>query len=285
MILNQQIELATRKIRDKFLMDSWQAHLESRILMSHVLNQQISWIVAHPEITLSTLQTESFHKLVERRLTGEPIAYITGKREFYNIELAVSASVLIPRPETETLVETALFHLSEDQPLKILDLGTGSGAIALSLAKLRPKWKITATDISEQALTLAQYNAQRLGLDQVKFIKTDWFNGLNEERFDCILSNPPYIASDDPHLFQLNFEPSLALISGKDGLNALRILITHARNHLHEGGLLACEHGFNQAEACHNLFHTNGFSDIICIKDLAGLDRITWGRVIAFQNS
>ncbi|MDE3021266.1 MAG: peptide chain release factor N(5)-glutamine methyltransferase [Pseudomonadota bacterium] len=284
MSLNNQLTTASRSIERSLKIGPRQARLESRMLMSSMLDKQISWLIAHPETLLSAAQTASYKKLVERRLAGEPIAYITGKQEFYNIELKISASVLIPRPETEILVETALCRLPEHQPLEILDLGTGSGSIALCLAKLRPNWIITATDLSDEALDVAQKNARRLGLDQVRFIKADWFLGLEKKCFDCILSNPPYIALNDPHLARLNFEPPQALISGEDGLDALRNIIKNAHQHLHSGGLLVCEHGYDQGQACHELFYTSGFTNVMCIKDLAGLDRVTYGKTNPVSN-
>ncbi|MDE3207453.1 MAG: peptide chain release factor N(5)-glutamine methyltransferase, partial [Pseudomonadota bacterium] len=246
--------------------------LESRLLMSHLLLQDITWMMGHPDTPLSLSQSDTFFALTERRLNGEPLAYITGKMAFYDIELNINPSVLIPRPETECLVELVLSCLDTSQPLSLLDLGTGSGAIALSIAKARPDWKITATDISGDALFLAQHNAKRLGLNQIKFLKSDWFSKLSaNEQYDVIVSNPPYIATDDPHLRQLGFEPLLALTSGQDGLDALKTLITQAPPYLRKGGLLICEHGYNQAKACYQLFKSCGYHDIRCTQDLAGI--------------
>jgi release factor glutamine methyltransferase len=220
-----------------------------------------------------------FGELTQRRACGEPVAYLTGKREFYSLDFKVTPAVLIPRPETELLVDLALERIPVDRSLKVLDLGTGSGAIALTIARHRPLASIIAVDVSIEAIAVAKSNAEQLDAHNVRIMKGDWYDGLAGERFDLIVSNPPYVASADPHLARgdLRFEPSIALTDGGDGLDCLRSIIGSAPAHLVTGGTLLVEHGYDQAEACRRLMNNAGIGAIICHSDLAGIPRISGG--------
>jgi len=260
-----------------------EARLEAQILLCHALKQPRSWLIAHDRDALDPGQAVVFLALLERRLAGEPIAYITGEREFYGLSFQVTPAVLIPRPETELLVELALARLPENHAWRVLDLGTGSGAIALTLAKLRPQAAVTAVDISPVALAVARDNAQRLATANVDFVQSAWFAGLPpHRRFDLIVANPPYIAAGDPHLAQgdVRFEPSTALASGLDGLDDIRAIIGGAAVHLAPGGWLLFEHGYDQAEACRALLGQAGFCEVASADDLAGIARVTLGKFI-----
>jgi release factor glutamine methyltransferase len=324
------------------------AKLEAQLLLQHVLNVNRAWLIAHEHENVPPSIEAAYRAMLERRLNGEPIAYILGYREFYGLKLKVTADTLIPRADTETLVEAALAKIllmvrqahherkllasvrpelvegqqndnisspsfprrresmlnlnqkmdsrlrgndelsnfSEiSQPLCILDLGTGSGAIALAIAKHCPQAHLTALDASQAALDIAIENSQNLKITNVKFVLSDWFSGLKSngenEKFDIIVSNPPYIEAADTHLKQgdLRFEPLSALASGADGLDAIRTIITQAQNHLNPHGWLMLEHGYNQAEVVAALLKKADFSEISHAKDLAGINRVTLGRL------
>lgn len=255
--------------------------LDAEVLLAHVLNQTRSYLFTWPEQVLSDSQTETFHRLIAHRLQGRPVAYITGIREFWSLSLKVSPDVLIPRPDTELLVETALKLFPHDQALQIADLGTGSGAIAIALAHERPHWQITAADKSPAALVIARHNAERHQLANITFIESNWFSTLPAAKFHAIISNPPYIADSDPHLSEgdVRFEPQAALISSQGGLADLAKLITEAKIHLLPGGRLLLEHGYQQAQAVRNSMEQAGYRDIQHGEDLAGINRITYGRI------
>lgn len=255
--------------------------LDAEVLLAHVLNQTRSYLFTWPEQVLSDSQTETFHRLIAHRLQGRPVAYITGIREFWSLSLKVSSDVLIPRPDTELLVETALKLFPHDQALQIADLGTGSGAIAIALAHERPHWQITAADKSPAALVIARHNAERHQLANITFIESNWFSTLPAAKFHAIISNPPYIADSDPHLSEgdVRFEPQAALISSQGGLADLAKLITEAKIHLLPGGRLLLEHGYQQAQAVRNSMEQAGYRDIQHGEDLAGINRITYGRI------
>ena len=349
--------------------DAETAKLEAQLLLQHVLNVNRAWLIAHENDTLQANIHAAYRAMLERRLNGEPIAYILGYREFYGLNLKVSPDTLIPRADTETLVEAALARIAlssapspqplshtgarglnllhesplplrergeshdtssspsfprkqesmltlnqkmdsrvrendevenkkyEEKPyvalksldsnfrrndnLSILDLGTGAGAIALAIAKHRPQANITALDASQAALDIAIENAQHLSIANVKFLLSDWFSALTNEKFDLIVSNPPYIEAEDAHLKQgdLRFEPLSALASGAEGLDDLRKIIAQAPNHLKPHGCLLLEHGYNQAEAVANLLKKAGFSEVETIKDLGGNNRVTLGKI------
>ncbi len=257
-----------------------QALLDAQVLLAHVLDKDLAWLYAHPEYRPGEAQQRAFDALVTRRRDGEPVAHLTGRREFWSLPLAVDASTLVPRPDTELLVETAL-ALGLPQAARVLDLGCGGGALALALASERPCWSITATERSADALALARRNAAALGLNTVDFVLGDWFAPLpTDARFDLIVSNPPYIASDDPHLAQgdLRFEPRSALVSGADGLDDIRAIIAGAPDHLQSGGWLWLEHGHDQAAAVGRLLEDAAYDCISHRRDLAAHVRCTGGR-------
>jgi release factor glutamine methyltransferase len=249
-------------------------------LLAHLLEKPRSWLIAHADDGLDAPTQAAFEALLRRREAGEPVAYITGWRGFWSLELEVSAATLIPRPETELLVEQALLRLPSGAPLELVDLGTGSGAIALALAHERPRWKITASDASSAALAVARRNARRLQLGQVRFVEGDWLAPLAGQCFDAIVSNPPYIEADDPHLQRgdLRFEPATALAAGVDGLDDIRRIVDAARAHLKAHGWLLFEHGWDQGEAVRSLLSSAGYSDVFTAKDLEDRDRVSGGR-------
>jgi release factor glutamine methyltransferase len=258
--------------------------VDARILLQHVLNVGHAHLIAHPEQVLTSEQTRRFQLLVRRRIQGEPVAYLTGQREFYGFEFVVNPAVLIPRPETELLVDLALARIPCRIPYSVLDLGTGSGAIALSIASHRPLASITAIDISAEAVAVARANARQVDVKNVRIIQSNWFEELAGERFDLIVSNPPYIADGDPHLFQgdLRFEPEVALTSGGEGLDCIRSIIASAPVHLTEGGALLLEHGYDQADACRQLLSSAGFVCVFSRPDLADIMRVSGGRLGSF---
>jgi release factor glutamine methyltransferase len=258
--------------------------LDAQVLLAHVLAKDRAWLVAHADDPLTREQEAAFFALAKRRRDGEPVAYLTGVREFWGMPLRVSPAVLIPRPETESLVELALSRLPVDRDLRVLDLGTGSGAIALALAHERPRARVVATDVSTEALAIACDTARRLGIANVDFAHSDWYADLPASwrgiAFDLIASNPPYVATHDPHLSagDVRFEPAAALASGVDGLAAIRRIVDGAGAHLAPGGTLIVEHGFDQSERVRALFTAAGFADIVAAKDLAGIPRVVAGR-------
>ena len=313
------------------LLNNEVAALEAQLLLQHMLSVNRAWLIVHENDALQANIHAGFEALLKRRLNGEPIAYILGYREFYGLKLKVTADTLIPRPDTETLVEAALAKIppspasgrgSDDamaknpatsfrreqfaklrttessydetdsalrqndkawnDELKVLDLGTGTGAIALAIAKNCPQAFITAVDASEGALKIAQENAKNLEIANIKFVQSDWFGALQKEKFDMIVSNPPYIEQNDAHLTQgdLRFEPTSALASGADGLDDIKRIITNAPKHLNPHGWLMLEHGYNQAARVAALLTNTGFSEIETIKDLGGNDRVTLGQFL-----
>lgn len=275
------IREALQAARRRLSSTSASPHLDAEVLLSHSLGQPRSRLVAWPEHELDEQAQTSFRALIDRRERGEPIAYLTGEREFWSQSIRVAPGVLIPRPETELLVELVLEHFPSEISGRIADLGTGSGAIALALARERPRCWITATDASAAALAQARENAQRLGYDAIDWRLGDWLEPLAGLRFDVIVSNPPYVASDDPHLAQgdVRFEPREALDAGPDGLNDLRRIIGHAPDRLMPGGWLILEHGFEQGEAVRGLLGAMGFDAVHTRRDLSGLERASLGRM------
>ena len=259
---------------------------DARVLMRHALAVDAVYLVAHDRDVLTPAQCSAFDALVVRRRAGEPVAYITAMREFFGLEFQVAPAVLIPRPETDLLVEWALEHIAPAAQPRVLDLGTGSGCIALSLAHERPRAQLCAVDCSEAALDVARSNAQRHRIGNVTFLHSDWFAALGTQRFDCIVSNPPYIAAGDAHLAQgdLRFEPAGALSSGKDGLDAIRLIVTAAPQYLQAGGWLVFEHGYDQAARCRARLEAAGFTQVFSHCDLAGIERISGGRLDAIPS-
>jgi release factor glutamine methyltransferase len=268
-------------LRNAELPDSPTARLDVELLLAAALGKPRSFLHTWPERIVSTEAAQAFDGFLKRRRTGEPVAYILGQQGFWNIDLEVATHTLIPRPETEMLVETALELLPSAIPHRLLDLGTGTGAIALSLAKDRPQWSVTAVDRVDEAVELAERNRQRLHLDNAHVMRSHWFSAVEGQRFDLILSNPPYIASNDPHLVEgdVRFEPSSALVSGTDGLDDLRLIVSQAPAHLEAGGWLLLEHGYDQAPAVRELLNRHGFEQIQTRRDLGDHERITFGRV------
>lgn len=260
------------------------ADTDARILLQSVLKVNHAYLIAHSDQSLIPIQIQNFQLLVTRRTNGEPIAYIIGEREFYSMKFKVKPAVLITRPETELLVDLALERIALDLPCKVLDLGTGSGAIAITIAKLRPLANVTAVDSSIEAIAVAKKNVKYLGVSNVCVIASDWFGEFAGERFDLIVSNPPYVVIGDPHLSQgdLRFEPRLALVAGSDGLDCIRLIIASAVSHLAVGGWLLLEHGYDQAEISKQLLEKAGFSDIFSCSDLAGVIRASGGRCGSF---
>jgi len=254
--------------------------IDGQVLLAHALQRDRAWLAAHGHDEIAREQAEAFFALAKRRRDGEPVAYLTGAREFWGLSLAVTRDVLIPRPETETLVELALAWLPRDRPVRVLDLGTGSGAIALAIASERPQAHVVATDGSGAALAVARGNAQRIALSSVEFVEANWYDGVPGPSFDMIVSNPPYVAIGDPHLTEgdLRFEPAAALASGVDGLAALRTIIDGARARIAPGGALIVEHGFAQSAEVQDLLRDAGFAEITARRDLAGIARVAAGR-------
>jgi release factor glutamine methyltransferase len=253
---------------------------EIRMLLCHVLQREPAWLVAHDDHEFTHDELTQINQLTARRAAGEPVAYLLGAREFYGRTFRCSPAALIPRPETELLIERALLHVPPSTALRVLDVGTGTGCISITLALERPHAVVTATDISPDALTLAQSNAQRLNA-RVTFIESNWLTALPPDaQFDVIVSNPPYIVPGDAHLTQgdLRFEPAIALADAVDGLDSFRQLARGARRHLKPGGMLVVEHGYDQGGSVPALFAAAGFVDVTTHRDLADHPRVTEGR-------
>ncbi|HQS36652.1 MAG: protein-(glutamine-N5) methyltransferase, release factor-specific [Methylotenera sp. 24-45-7] len=292
--------------------NSGEAKLDAQLLLQHTLNVNRAWLIAHENENLVPEKLAEFNSLIERRAKGVPIAYILGEREFYGLNFMVTPDTLIPRADTETLVEIALAKIAVDKVITntsfrsmsessvfqadnyktldsdirrndgvtVLDLGTGSGAIAMAIAKHRPQAQVIAVDASQAALAVAQRNAEHLQISNVQFLLSDWFSALEQVRFDVIVSNPPYIEQDDTHLTQgdLRFEPISALASGQDGLDDIRTIIDDCLVHLKPQGWLMLEHGYNQAQAVADLMAQIGLLNVETIKDFGGNDRVTIGK-------
>ncbi len=318
----------TARLTTALALDSSGARIEVQCLLQAALQVNRAYLLTHPEQRLNAKQHAQYMALFERRLNGEPIAYILGEREFFGLMFKVTPDILIPRPETELLVELALqrcgrvvpvpeqtFHVAPPpgthrpppdnsawalahsglrtfsacgdipphEPYRVLDLGTGSGAIALAIAHARPAAEVLACDASSAALAVARENAQRLGIANAAFVQSDWFAALGEQCFDLIVSNPPYIAAGDQHLRQgdVRFEPPSALVSGDDGLYDIRCIVSQAKAHLACGGWLLLEHGYNQAARVRELLRQSGFREVFSAPDLAGLERVSGGCFFA----
>lgn len=255
--------------------------LDTEILLCYVLKCERTHLYAYPEQSLSNEQLDSFNALIDLRSQGQPIAYLTMQKEFWSLSFHVNENTLIPRPETELLVEIVLELISTDSAYNILDLGTGSGAIAIAIASERPLAKITATDISDEAIKIARHNAETNKIENIEFKKSNWFEE-ESNRYDIIVSNPPYISNDDAHLKQgdVRFEPLSALASGKDGLDDLRTIIQQSKKYLNKQAWLLVEHGYNQGQQVRQLFIENGFTSVSTIKDYGNNDRVSIGQLI-----
>ena len=260
-------------------LDGDAARSEVELLLAHALGTSRSWLYAWPEHVPTPAQQARFAELVEARVRGEPVAYLLGEREFYGRRFGVSPAVLIPRPETELIVDLVKARIAPEAAPAILDLGTGSGALAVTLALEIPAARVTAVDLSPTALAVARANAAALGA-QVSFVESDWFAAVGAARFDFIVSNPPYIADDDPHLAEgdVRFEPRTALASGRSGLDDLTRIAAAAPAFLAPGGWLLMEHGYDQAAAVRVLLQAEGFVAVASARDLAGIERVTLGR-------
>lgn len=256
------------------------ARIEVQSLLQSVLNVPRSYLLAHPEQVPDAAQHAAYAALLQRRLLGEPIAHILGEREFFGLNLKVTPVTLIPRPDTELLVELALQRLQQGRAVRVLDLGTGSGAIALAIAHNRAQAEVVAVDASEAALQVARENAERLGIANVSFVQSDWFTALAGQRFDLIVSNPPYIAIGDAHLGEgdVRFEPLSALVSGTDGLDDIRCIASRAAVFLENDAWLLLEHGYDQAQAVRAILQANGFVEISSAQDIAGIERVSVGK-------
>jgi release factor glutamine methyltransferase len=255
--------------------------LDAELLLAHVLGKSRSYLHTWPERELDAPQLERYEAMLARRQAGEPVAYILGQQGVWNLELEVAAHTLIPRPDTELLVETVLALLPAT-PAQVLDLGTGTGAIALALASERQAWQVTGVDRVPEAVALAERNRARLKLANAGFVASHWFSALAGQRYQLIASNPPYIAADDRHLGEgdVRFEPSSALVAGADGLDDIRLIIAQAPGYLEADGWLLLEHGFDQAAAVRALLSARGFGAVESRRDLGGHERISLGRLI-----
>jgi len=275
-----------RALQTTLSLAAQEARSETQLLLQHALSVNRAYLLAHPEQELDATQAAAYRALLQRRLAGEPIAYILGEREFFGLLLKVTPATLIPRPETELLVEQALRHIptsasKSGDVFRVLDLGSGSGAIALSIAHAHPDAEVTVVDASIEALAVARENARRLNIVNTRFVQSDWFARLAGERFDLIVANPPYIADGDAHLAQgdLRYEPRSALASGADGLDDLRRIIGGANAHLTTGGWLLLEHGYDQAAAVRDLLLSAGLDGVFSATDLAGIERVSGGGI------
>ncbi len=275
MNISETLLAATKRLQAS----SSSARIDTEILLCHVLDCNSAHLAAWPEKKLSPGQAQQFDQLISRRETGTPVAYLTGKREFWSLELEVTPATLIPRPETETLIEFVLEQFKQQKKCHVVDLGTGSGAIALAIAREHPDWEITATDISQDALTVAQKNAAKHQINNVEFKISHWFNALKGESFDIIISNPPYVAEGDPHLLNgdVRFEPAISLISGKQGMDDVEIITAEAGRYLKNNGWLILEHGYDQKKQVQDCFEASDFKTIVQKTDLPGQSRMTAG--------
>ncbi len=278
--VDEALRAAAARIGAALGFDFDTAFLEARVLLGHALGCGPARLVAAGRDPLETPARAEFAALVARRAAGEPVAYLTGRREFYGLELAVSSATLIPRPETEQLVDEALARIPRGGELRVVDAGTGSGAVALAVATARPACFVTGVDASAAALTVARGNARRLRVSNVGWLRGDWLSAIAQASVDFVASNPPYVRADDPHLAagDLRFEPRAALAAGADGLDAIRRLIAGSRAALKPGGWLVFEHGFDQGAACRQRLETEGFGTIFTVPDLSGRERVSGGR-------
>ncbi len=255
--------------------------VDAEVLLCHLLKKNPSHLIAWPEKRLDSAQQRAFNALLQRRINGEPIAYITGHREFWSLDLQVTPATLIPRADTEILVEQALERIPDSVQWQIADLGTGSGAIALAIARERPRCQLYAVDISADALAVAQQNARRLAIPNVTFLQGDWLASFQQKSLNMILANPPYIEDNDPHLEQgdLRFEPTIALSSGADGLDDIRLLIECSRKPLQPGGWLLLEHGYQQSAESLEIMRQQGYRKVQGHLDYGGNDRVACGQI------
>jgi release factor glutamine methyltransferase len=279
-ILGELLAQDTALLASALTLEASTARLEVQTLWQRVLGVNRAYLFAHSERSINPIESYGYNNLFQRRLAGEPLAYVLGEREFFGLNLSVTSATLIPRADTELLVELALQQIPTNVSFRVLDLGTGSGAIALAIAQQRPKAQVFAADQSSAALAVARTNAQRLQLCNLQFLESNWFSAFVGQRFELIVSNPPYIADHDVHLAQgdLRFEPRSALVSGRDGLDDIRHIIQHAAAHLESAGWLWLEHGYEQAAAVRALLIQAGFDEVQSARDLSGIERCSGGR-------
>ena len=272
--IKRQLEWATNNL----FSISCSAALDSEVLLAFCLSKNRSYLLTWPEKELTAEQLDCFREIIQKRLQPQPVAYLTGSREFYSMELNTTPATLVPRPETELIVDTVLDLTADFDTAKILEMGTGTGAIALALKKYKPDANLLATDFSQQALDVALSNAKKHDLT-ISFLQSNWYQHVPEQQFDVIVSNPPYIAADDPYLSQgdLPAEPLMALSSGETGLEALEIIIQDARSYLNKGGWIVLEHGYNQQQQVAEILEKNGFDSIKTLTDFNGLPRVSLG--------
>ena len=276
------IKTVLSEAADTLALVSDSALLDAEVLLCQVLNKPRSHLRAWPDKPLQSEQLTAFRVLLEQRQEGMPIAYITGNREFWSRDFQVSPDVLIPRPDTELLIELSLKLIPADEPIKIIDLGTGSGIIAITLAAERPRSQVIATDFSLAALRIARVNAAKHHVNNIQFYQSDWFANVPESKFNLIISNPPYIAEDDSHLHQgdVRFEPQTALCAAEQGLSDIKIIASTARNYLEPCGHLLIEHGYNQQQQVQTLFKDLHYDNVQTYTDLSGQPRATYGQWI-----
>jgi len=277
----QLLREAQTALADTLRLSANEARIEAAMLMCRALGAvSRAWLIAHEQDAVQPGQRIAFDAMLQRRVRGEPMAYILGEREFFGLSFKVTPATLIPRPETELLVELALQRIPKNQNCRILDLGAGSGAIALSIAHARQNIEVVAVDASPDALEVAHGNAARLGIGNTAFVHSDWYAALGQQRFRVIVSNPPYIAESDAHLGEgdLRFEPGAALASGADGLDDIRHIVAGAQAHLEPDGWLLLEHGYDQAARVRQLLRDSGFAEVFSARDLAGIERVTGGK-------
>ncbi len=273
------IQSLLKTARQQLAIVSDSPQLDAELLLSHCLNKERSYLYAWGEIRVEQALQRQFNQLIEKRLSDYPIAYLLGHKAFWSLDLIVTEAVLIPRPETELLVETALEKIQTSKAPKILDLGTGSGAIALAIASERPDAIITASDYSDKALAIARQNARKNNIHNISFIQSDWFHQIPPQKFDLILSNPPYISSQDPHLQQsIRHEPLQALVSGETGLDAINAILDSALHYMQHRAWILIEHGYNQGDTVPLLMKKLGLQHSHCIKDYNGNNRLSMGK-------
>lgn len=272
-------------LRTALTLPAAEARIEAQMLLQRALGVPRAYLLAHPEQMLEAGQQAAYDAMLQRRLQGEPVAHILGEREFFGLSFKVTPATLIPRPDTELLVELALQRIPPQGSFRVLDLGTGTGAIALSIAHARPDAAVVAVDASETALAVARENARRIAIRNVSFVQSDWFAALGGQRFNLIVSNPPYIAAGDEHLSQgdVRFEPMSALASGLDGLDDIRRIIALAHGYLERSSWLMLEHGYDQAQRVRDLLQRYGYSDVFSANDLAGVERVSGGICLKIQ--
>jgi release factor glutamine methyltransferase len=267
-----------KKIIQQLSENSTTAQLDAELLLMHVLDLSRTELLMRSRDALQSTDEKIINDFLERRLAGEPMAYLLGSQPFWTMDLIVTEDTLIPRPETECLVDWILHHFSTASSLRVADLGTGTGAIAIALATEKKQWHIDAVDFSAEALAIAKKNADNATVKNVSFYVSDWFDALANKKYDVIVSNPPYISDNDPHLAKLQFEPQSALVSGKNGLDDIEKIVQHAKHYLSDQGVLIIEHGFDQAESVRAIFEKNHFQHIQNHRDLSDVPRFVTGR-------